>query len=109
MNYKVLTIEPFDKQLKRLLKKYTSIKKDFSNLVDSLEKNPLQGTSLGNNCYKIRMAIKSKAKGKSGGARVIINLHIEKTTVYLLAIYDKSEQETITDKELIDLVSLIKK
>ncbi|CAN5873801.1 hypothetical protein BH11BAC7_BH11BAC7_16560 [soil metagenome] len=29
---------------------------------------PQVGTSIGNNCYKIRLAISSKGKGKSGDA-----------------------------------------
>ena len=107
MNYKVLTIFPFDKQLKRLAKKYPSLLKDLGNLGSQLEQSPFQGMSLGNNCYKIRLAISSKGKGKSGGARVITNIHVSATTVYLLAIYDKSEQDAISNKELLQLVNLI--
>ena len=58
------------------------------------------GTSLGKNCYKIRMAITSKAKGKSGGARVITYLRVVKNTVYLMDIYDKSEQASISEQEI---------
>ncbi|MDH0659327.1 type II toxin-antitoxin system RelE/ParE family toxin, partial [Empedobacter sp. GD03865] len=60
------------------------------------------------NCYKIRLAIKSKGKGKSGGARVITHLFIENETIYLLSLYDKSEQNSISDKEIKDLLKLIK-
>jgi mRNA-degrading endonuclease RelE of RelBE toxin-antitoxin system len=107
MSYEILTIPPFDKQLKRLAKKYPSIKRDFAELLDSLADKPLQGTNLGNNCYKIRLAIASKGKGKSGGARVITNVYVHETTVYLLSIYDKSEKENLTDKELDELLKLI--
>jgi hypothetical protein len=58
-------------------------------------------------CYKIRLAIKSKGKGKSGGARVITYYYIVKNTVYLLAIYDKSNQTNISDKELAELLRFI--
>ena len=78
-------------------------------MVDSLEKEPKQGTFLGNNCYKIRLAIASKGKGKSGGARIITNIVIENTTVYLLSIYDKSNKASLTDKELSDLLKDIPK
>ena len=46
------------------------------------------------------MAIGSKGKGKSGGARVITLLKVIDKVVYLAAIYDKSERASITDKEL---------
>jgi mRNA-degrading endonuclease RelE of RelBE toxin-antitoxin system len=107
MNYKVLTIPPFDKQLKRLAKKYPSIKKEFAELIESLELAPEQGIPIGNNCYKIRIAIASKGKGKSGGARVITNLFIKNKIVFLLAIYDKSEKENILDSELAELIKYI--
>lgn len=63
----------------------------------------MQGTPIGNDCYKIRLAIKSKGKGKSGGARVITHVYVSKTTVYLLIIYDKSDQKNISDNELKEL------
>ena len=69
-------------------------------LNDELLENPFIGQSLGDGCYKIRVAIKSKGKGKSGGARLITHVHIECETIYLLSIYDKSERENISDKEI---------
>lgn len=68
-------------------------------LISSLEENPEQGTSLGKECYKIRMAIKSKKKGKSGGARVITCVKIIRSEVHLLTIYDKFEKKDISKKE----------
>jgi len=62
---------------------------------------------LGNNCYKIRIAIASKGKGKSGGARIITFLQIVNKTVFLLSIYDKSEKENISDQELTTLLEQI--
>lgn len=108
MSYNVVTIPPFDKQLKRLAKKFHSLKNEYAKLVDHLEDNPFQGTPLANSCYKIRVGIKSKGKGKSGGARVIAHVQVVDNNVYLLAIYDKSEQKDITDKELKYLLSFIK-
>ena len=107
MNYKVLSIPPFDRQLKRLAKKYTSLKKEYAVLLDNLEQKPEQGTALGNNCYKIRIAIASKRKGKSGEARIITNFVVKDNIVYLLSIYDKSEQENFTDKELQELLKFV--
>ena len=65
-----------------------------------LSADPFEGTPIGQNCYKIRLAISSKGKGKSGGARVITYVYVEGKIVYLLAIYDKSEQTDISDSEL---------
>ena len=104
MKYNVLTIPPFDKQLKRLVRKFPSLKAEFVTLIESLEENPKTGISLGNDCFKIRLAIASKGRGKSGGARVITHFYVENETVFLLAIYDKSEQTDITDKELRELL-----
>ena len=48
------------------------------------------GVPIGKGCYKVRMAISSKGKGKSGGARVITYVRIVKKVVVLLTMYDKS-------------------
>ena len=109
MKYNVLTIPPFDRQLKRLAKKFPSLKAEYAALVEGLEENPETGTSLGNNCFKIRLKIASKGRGKSGGARVITHIYIENKTVFLLAIYDKNEQTDISDRELKELLAEIEK
>jgi hypothetical protein len=100
MSYSVETIPQFDKQLKRLSKKYPSLKREVAELSLSLSKTPDQGKSLGNNFYKVRLAISSKGQGKSGGARVITYLKLTLSKVYLTAIYDKSEKANISDGEL---------
>jgi hypothetical protein len=69
-----------------------------------LESNPKLGTPIGHDCYKIRIAIKSKGKGKSGGARVITNVYFTGRRLFLLTIYDKSEEDNISDKELLDML-----
>ncbi|MFO8066439.1 MAG: type II toxin-antitoxin system RelE/ParE family toxin [Bacteroidales bacterium] len=98
------TTDFFEKELKKLSKKHPSIKDDYKTLLDSLIKEPVQGQPLGKDCYKIRMAITSKGKGKSGGSRVITCVKIIAESVFLLSIYDKSDKETITDKELDNLL-----
>jgi len=107
MNFDIYTVPPFDKQLKRLAKKYPSIKNDFSDFLKSIKENPEQGTALGNNCFKIRLATASKGKGKSGGARVITHYKVIQSAVYLLSIYDKSENEDIPNKFISDLLNYI--
>ncbi len=100
MNYNVYTIPNFDRQAKRLAKKYPSLKNDLFELIESLTSEPEQGKALGNNFYKVRLAISSKGRGKSGGARIITYLKVTATTVYLSAIYDKSQKSSISDHEL---------
>ena len=85
---------------------YTSIlftsppKFEYEELINKLEENPEMGISLGNNLYKVRLAITSKGKGKSGGARIITYLKTEEGNIYLLTIYDKSEKDTISNSEI---------
>jgi hypothetical protein len=89
-------------------------------LIDLISKNPKSGTYLGSNCYKIRMVISNKGKGKSGGARIITfiytqsdfklnakkmsNISEQNETVYLLTIYDKSEISNLKSNELKELI-----
>lgn len=106
MSYEVVVVESFEKQLKRLTKKYKSLKEDIKPLIDSLETDPSQGDYLGNDCYKIRLGISSKGKGKRGGARIITCVKVVNKNVYLLSIYDKSEKENLDDLELHRLLKL---
>lgn len=107
MNYKIKTIPTFDKQAKRLAKKYKSLKVELSNLIDELLDNPESGVVIGQNCYKIRISIKSKGKGKSGGGRVITHVHVVDKVIFLLSIYDKSERENLNEDELDKLLKEI--
>ena len=100
MSYSILPTSKFEKELKRLVKKFPSLKEEYAELIEEINKDPRAGIFLGNNCYKLRVAIESKGKGKSGGARAITYLYIETETVYLLTIYDKSEKENLKPNEL---------
>ena len=102
MNFKIVYTISFEKEFKKLSSKYPSLKSDFKTLLISLYENPKQGEALGNNCYKVRIAIASKGKGKSGGARVITCIKIVDELIFLVSIYDKSVRETISDKEIQD-------
>ena len=108
MSYNVIPIDKFKKEAKRLVKKYPSLKNELFKLNVLLESNPTTGTSLGNNAYKIRIAIKSKGAGKSGGARVITYVITENKEIYLLSIYDKGELDTIYDNTLRKIIKSIK-
>lgn len=106
MNFNIYTTDFFARQLKRLSKKYPSLKSDFITLTNSLKSKPTQGQHLGKDCYKIRMTISSKGKGKSGGSRVITCVKVTAGSVYLLSIYDKGKKENISDKELDTLLKM---
>ena len=108
MNYSVIPTPRFKKEAKRLLKKYPSLREELSELEKELQVYPAQGTALGNNTYKIRIAIKSKGKGKSGGGRVITYALTSELEVYLLSIYDKSEISSIDTHALKDIVKNIR-
>ena len=105
----------FKRQAKPLLKKFLTLNKDLIQLQKQLEENPRLGKPLGHDSYKIRLAVKSKGKGKSGGLRIISHVYIEiigligtdddNIIVNLISIYDKGETASISDKELRDLIS----
>ena len=107
MKFKIIVTDPFERKLKQLAKKHKSLKNDLGVLFEELEKNPTQGTALGKDCYKIRLSITSKGKGKSGGARIITYVKLVRNTLYLIDIYDKSEQSSVSDKELKLLLELL--
>jgi len=107
MSFNIIATTCFKKHAKDIGKKHRSLKADIEALIVSLEQNPLQGEPLGKDCYKVRMAITSKGKGKSGGSRVITCVKVVDKNVYLLTIYDKSEKENISDKELDSLLSFL--
>lgn len=107
MSFKIIPTDKFKKEAKRLSRKFPSLKEDLNELGEILSKTPDYGKHLGNNVFKVRIAIKSKGKGKSGGARVITYLITEHKEVYLVLIYDKSEFDTIDDKTLHQLINRI--
>ena len=106
MSFEIKFVPNFDREIKRLSKKYPSIKQDLLELVEEIMEDPFLGVPLGKDCYKIRMAIASKNQGKSGGSRVITCVKVIKETVFLLSIYDKSDQENIEDSKLKGLLEI---
>lgn len=103
MNFEVNTTSRFEKEAKVLAKRHRSLKSDLDDFISSLEENPFQGIELSPGIRKIRMAIASKGKGKSGGARVItytVIADINEGEVYLLSIYDKSDYDSVDVRTL---------
>lgn len=100
MSYKIVVLSKSEREIKRLAKKYRSFKADLSALFAALLEQPQQGEPLGRDCFKIRLAISAKGKGKSGGARVITCVKVVKETIFVLSVYDKSEADSISDDEI---------
>lgn len=109
MNFSVIPVEKFKKEAKRLIKKYPSLKQELRTLAEVLQVEPETGTPLGADTFKIRIAIQSKGKGKSGGGRVITYVITPEKVVYLLTIYDKSELESINDKTIRQIIRNLRK
>ena len=84
MSFNVIVTEPFERKLKRLAKKHKSLKADLVLLIEQLAENPTLGTPIGKECYKIRLSITSKGKGKSGGARMITYVRVISENVFLM-------------------------
>ena len=104
MSCKIYTFPSFEREAKRLNKRYKSFKSDLKELMNELSSSPSLGADLGG-LRKVRMAIKSKGTGKSGGARIItVVLADIEDGLGLLYIYDKSERSTLKGKELTDLL-----
>jgi hypothetical protein len=80
------------------------LKTELADLFTELEENPTTGTPLGNDIYKIRLAIASKNKGKSGGARILSFVKVTQTTVLLFSIYSKGEIDNLTIKQIQELI-----
>lgn len=108
MSFNIQTTPEFENEFKKLFKKYASLKEDILELYKELNNNPQIGVSLGGGFYKIRLAIKSKSKGKSGGGRVITFIKYVDEQLFLISIYDKGEIENVSIDELKDRILKIK-
>lgn len=118
MNCKIIAVDGFKRDAKRLSKKYHSLKSDLEALEQILLEKPRSGILITENTYKIRLAVKSKGRGKSGGLRVVthvIELAVrikeneltQGITVFLLALFDKSEMENISDHVIQSIIQEI--
>ena len=96
MSYNVYPTPDFKKLFKKLYKKYPSLRDDLRELTNILAKNPKTGIHIGHGLFKVRMSIRSKDRGKSGGARVITYIVTKNKEIYLVYIYNKSRLENVT-------------
>ena len=107
MKIDIITSPTFDREFKRLKKKYSSLPSDLVTFENGLLDGSNIGTDLGGNIRKVRVAVKSKNKGKSGGVRVItytVILKMTDKTIFLVTLFDKSEKENISDSEIKQII-----
>lgn len=111
MNFEIIPTPDFEKSFKALAKRHRSMKTDLIDFARSLQENPFQGVELSPGIRKIRMAITSKGRGKSGVARVITYTIVTAETagrVYLLNVYDKADFSSVELDVLKELIQDLK-
>ncbi|MCR9053250.1 MAG: hypothetical protein ACE362_02470 [Phaeodactylibacter xiamenensis] len=110
MSVNVILTPNFEREAKKLIKKYRSLRRELLDFTEELEGEPRIGVQISENVYKVRLAVRSKGKGKSGGMRIITYVEtklVQKpkdTDIYLLSIYDKSEQDNISNRMIAQIV-----
>ncbi|HBO85258.1 MAG: hypothetical protein A2X59_01890 [Nitrospirae bacterium GWC2_42_7] len=100
MSYRIIPADNFSRELKRLTKKYPSLKEEIKEISNILLNKPKTGTPIGHGCYKVRLSTPDKPGGKSKGFRLITYIVSKKEIIFLLSIYDKSEVSTLKDWEI---------
>ena len=106
MSVKIIPLDSFKQDFKKLQKKYKNIKSDIKKLILELEENPKCGISLQDNCFKVRVANSSIPTGKRGGFRTIYYFLDKNNIIYLISIYSKTQRENISDIELSKLLKI---
>lgn len=110
MSFEIIPTPEFAKEFKILAKRHRSLKKNIKEFSESLAEDPFQGDELCPGIRKIRMAITSKGRGKSGGARVITYTVVATECngrVYLMSIYDKSDFSTVDTSVIREMVKTL--
>lgn len=105
MRYSFFVTDEFEKQYKRLKKKYKSLPDDIKLFKENFSK--IGFVDLGNGFKKHRLCIKSKGGGKRGGARLIsldLLIQDEETNILLVCIYDKSEIPNVSETYIDSIV-----
>lgn len=104
MSYSIETIPSFDKDVKKLKKRFPNIKNDLKELILELQDKPALGMHLAEGFYKIRLKNSSVPRGKSGGF-CVITYFIENETLYLVSMYSKSDTDTILIDKIREIIS----
>ena len=103
MNFNIETIPRFDKDVKKLKKRFPKIKEDLSLLIEELSKHPELGIALESGLYKVRLQNSSIPTGKRAGFRVV-PYYVNGDILYLVTMYAKSDKDTILTHKLKDII-----
>lgn len=96
----------FEKDIRRLAKRYRKIRFDIQPLIQQLEAGELPGDQIPNldqPVFKVRVKNSDIQKGKSGGYRVIYYLKTE-TQILLITMYAKSDRSDISLAEIREII-----
>ncbi|MFB2977345.1 type II toxin-antitoxin system RelE/ParE family toxin [Microseira sp. BLCC-F43] len=97
----------FGRDVRRLGKRYRTIRLDIQPLIEQLESGELPGDQIPDMDYtvfKVRIKNSSIQKGKSGGYRVIYYLKTS-DQILLVTMYSKSDQSDITAAEVREILT----
>ncbi|MEW5857742.1 MAG: type II toxin-antitoxin system RelE/ParE family toxin [Cyanobacteriota bacterium] len=103
----VRVTDEFERNLHTLSKKYRQILFDLQPTFDKLQAGEFIGAQIpGTNytIFKVRVKNSDIQKGKSSGYRMIYQV-ITPTSVVIVTIYSKLDQEDISAKEIRDIVA----
>ena len=99
----------FEKDIRRLAKRYRKIRLDIQPLIQQLEAGELPGDQIPNleqSIFKVRVKNSDIQKGKSAGYRVIYYLKTE-TQVVLITMYSKSDRLDMSTAEIREILSTV--
>jgi len=102
MNFNTSSL--FDKQSKRLAKKFNLLKNDLEGFINNFDDYHSTATNISNNTFKVRLSNSNKNRGKSAGYRIYYYIKLEES-IYLLTIYDKSQIQSINEEILTELIN----
>lgn len=99
----VIISEPdFDRDVKRLRKKYRLISEDLRGLLQDFETLGIHGERMvgfQREVRKVRLTNRSANRGKSGGFRALYVVENE-STIRLIRLYSKTEDSTLSRAEI---------
>ncbi len=104
MKLEVVEKSLYKKVLKKLAKRYRNIEKDVDDFLNAITTKEDLGIELKSNIFKARIRNSDKHKGKSAGYRLISYLAVIDSKLYLLYIYDKSQIENLSEKEIDSII-----
>jgi mRNA-degrading endonuclease RelE of RelBE toxin-antitoxin system len=104
MSLNILSLNSFDRDVKKLVKKYPNIFQDLGKLKFILIQNPKSGVNLGDNLYKIRIENSANKKGKNAGFRVIYYYIDNNDNLFLIKIFSKNKLQNIPKSTILKLL-----